>query len=98
MENGEIQLSHEYHQAIIEIFHQLDLDESGSLSKAEFNLYNWRTSGMEMKVNKTNFFKKRELGFALLHINFHVLDDLTNFCLFYVIFQCCQLCSILSNF
>ena len=57
MENGEIQLSHEYHQAIIEIFHQLDLDESGSLSKAEFNLYNWRTSGMEMKVNKTNFFK-----------------------------------------
>lgn len=49
MENGEIQLSHEYHQAIIEIFHQLDLDESGSLSKAEFNLYNWRTSGMEMK-------------------------------------------------
>ena len=53
MENGEIQLSHEYHQAIIEIFHQLDLDESGSLSKAEFNLYNWRTSGMEMKVNKT---------------------------------------------
>ena len=51
MENGEIQLGHEYHQAIIEIFHQLDLDESGSLSKAEFNLYNWRTSGMEMKVS-----------------------------------------------
>ena len=82
MENGEIQLSHEYHQAIIEIFHQLDLDESGSLSKAEFNLYNWRTSGMEMKVNKTNFFKKRELCFALLHINFHVHDDLTIFVCF----------------
>ena len=59
MENGETQLGHEYHQAIIEIFHQLDLDESGSLSKAEFNLYNWRTSGMEMKVSKTFFLPAR---------------------------------------
>ena len=49
IEEGEIQLSSPYQKAITEIFHQLDLDDSQSLSRAEFNLYNWRTSGMELK-------------------------------------------------
>ncbi len=27
---------------------QMDLDENGSLSKEEFNLFNWRTSGEQV--------------------------------------------------
>jgi len=47
-ENEEILLTEDYKRTIIEIFHQLDLDDNGTLSRAEFNLYNWRTSSMEL--------------------------------------------------
>ena len=50
-ESQETKLSAEYQFVIEEIFHQLDLDESGSLSRSEFNLYNWRTSNMELSVS-----------------------------------------------
>jgi hypothetical protein len=49
----EIILSKSYQNAISEIFHQLDLNDSQSLSRAEFNLYNWRTSGSELTVSKS---------------------------------------------
>ena len=49
-ENEEIFLTEDYKKAIIEIFHQLDLDENETLSRAEFNLYNWRTSAQELTV------------------------------------------------
>ena len=51
-ENEEILLTEDYKRTIIEIFHQLDLDDNGTLSRAEFNLYNWRTSSMELTVSK----------------------------------------------
>ena len=50
-ESQETKLSEEYIKAIEEMYHQLDLDESGTLSRAEFNLYNWRTSNMELSVS-----------------------------------------------
>ena len=52
-QENDIKLNSEYQRAIQEIFHQLDLDESGSLSKAEFNLYNWRTSSLELTVSES---------------------------------------------
>ena len=48
-------LTPEYCQTIEQIFRQLDLDENGHLSRAEFGLYNWRTSGLELNV-RTLFF------------------------------------------
>ena len=54
-ENEEIILTEKYQNAIIEIFHQLDLDDNDTLSRAEFNLYNWRTSSMELTVSHLTF-------------------------------------------
>ena len=48
---GDTILTREYCQTIEQIFHQLDLDENDCLSRAEFNLYNWRTSGLEINVS-----------------------------------------------
>lgn len=55
----EIQLSAEYSRVIEEIFHQLDLDESGTLSREEFNLYNWRTSNLELTDDDWNNLVKK---------------------------------------
>lgn len=58
----EITLAEPYKKAIKQIFHQLDLDESGTLTRAQFNLYNWRTSGMELTVSSfLDFLDSREL-------------------------------------
>ena len=32
---------------------QVDLDSNGTLSREEFNLFNWRTSGEEVQVSHT---------------------------------------------
>ena len=59
---GDTILTSKYCQTIEQIFYQLDLDEKSCLSRAEFNLYNWRTSGLELNVIIVNFF----LFFCLL--------------------------------
>ena len=46
-----IKLTREYQNALTDIFHQLDLDQSETLSREEFSLYNWRTSSQEMTVS-----------------------------------------------
>ena len=53
---GDTILTSKYCQTIEQIFYQLDLDEKGCLSRAEFNLYNWRTSGLELNVIIVNSF------------------------------------------
>ena len=58
------------------LYRQVDLDGNGTLSRTEFNLFNWRTSGEEVQddewqVVKDNFsMKNGELtmeGFLQLH-------------------------------
>ena len=58
------------------LYKQVDLDGNGTLSRTEFNLFNWRTSGEEVQddewqVVKDNFsMKNGELtmeGFLQLH-------------------------------
>jgi len=58
-ESEEIILTEKYQNAIIEIFHQLDLDDNETLSRAEFNLYNWRTSSMELTDDDWNNLVKK---------------------------------------
>ena len=71
-----VELSPRFKQVLTEIFYQIDLDESGGLSRQEFNLFNWRTSGEEVqdeewKVVQDNFeLANGELtlaGFLRLH-------------------------------
>ena len=55
-----VELSPRFCQVLTEIFDQIDLDKSGGLSRQEFNLFNWRTSGEEVqndewKVVEENF-------------------------------------------
>ena len=72
----EIGLSPEFKTVLTEVFNMVDLDGSGSLSREEFNLFNWRTSGEEIadeewEVVEENFpLKNGELsleGFQTLH-------------------------------
>ena len=58
------------------LYRQVDLDGNGTLSRTEFNLFNWRTSGEEVQddewqVVRDNFsMKNGELtmeGFLQLH-------------------------------
>ena len=72
-----VELSGKFKSVLTEIFHQIDLDNSGGLNRQEFNLFNWRTSGEEVqdaewKVVQDNFdlTKNGELtlsGFLRLH-------------------------------
>ncbi|XP_023328864.1 EF-hand calcium-binding domain-containing protein 7 [Eurytemora carolleeae] len=72
-----IGLSDEFREVLTEIFDLVDLDENGTLSREEFNLFNWRTSGEqiadeEWEVVEENFpLKNGELtleGFNTLHL------------------------------
>ena len=67
-ESEEIILTEKYQKAIIEIFHQLDLDDNDTLSRAEFNLYNWRTSSMELTVSHLTFLLFRHV-ILLIFVN-----------------------------
>ena len=49
----ELQLSREFSDVLTKIYHQVDLDGNGTLSRTEFNLFNWRTSGEEVQVGQT---------------------------------------------
>lgn len=71
-----VQLTPEFRLVLEEIFDQVDLDSNGRLSREEFNLYNWRTSGEEVQddewaVVQANFdVEAGELtlaGFLALH-------------------------------
>ena len=75
-ERNSVQLSDKFRETLTTIFSQVDLDDNGTLSKQEFNLFNWRTSGEEVqddewKVVEENFaMKSGELtleGFLQLH-------------------------------
>lgn len=48
--NQRVRLSDKFRNALATIFRQVDLDGSGGLSRQEFNLFNWRTSGEEVQV------------------------------------------------
>ena len=55
-----IRLSKQFREVLQDIYDRVDLDNSGSLSRAEFNLFNWRTSGEEVadeewQVGEQNF-------------------------------------------
>jgi len=72
----DIKLSKEFCNVLADIFTKADLDANGTLSRTEFNLFNWRTSGEEVsdeewKVVLDNFpLKDGELtvdGFLTLH-------------------------------
>jgi len=71
-----IRLSKQFRKVLQDIYDRVDLDNSGSLSRAEFNLFNWRTSGEEVadeewQVVEQNFpLHNNELtldGFLTLH-------------------------------
>ena len=46
-----VNLSAKFRGILTDIYNQIDLDESGGLSRQEFNLFNWRTSGEEVQVH-----------------------------------------------
>lgn len=71
-----IKLTREFQQLLSDVFVKVDLDGNGTLSRREFNLFNWRTSGEEVAdeewaVVEENFpLKNGELtldGFLTLH-------------------------------
>jgi len=71
-----IKLTREFQQLLSDVFVKVDLDSNGTLSRTEFNLFNWRTSGEEVAdeewtVVEENFpLKNGELtldGFLTLH-------------------------------
>jgi len=47
---GKVSLTKEFSQTLDDIYSQSDLDASGGLSRVEFNLFNWRTSGEEVQA------------------------------------------------
>ena len=74
--SGSVTLTQEFRHVLGDIYEQVDLDGSGTLSRTEFNLFNWRTSGEEVQddeweVVKDNFaLENGELsleGFLQLH-------------------------------
>jgi len=71
-----IKLTREFQQLLADVYGKVDLDNNGTLSRKEFNLFNWRTSGEEVAdeewaVVEENFpLKNGELtldGFLTLH-------------------------------
>ena len=50
--NGKVELSDKFKECLTNIYDQVDLDMNGSLSRQEFNLFNWRTSDEEVQVRK----------------------------------------------
>lgn len=48
---GKLKLTSEFKAVLSEIYHQVDLDGNGTLSRTEFNLFHWRTSGEEVQVS-----------------------------------------------
>ena len=69
-------LTPQFEAVLANIYDQVDLDGNGTLSRTEFNLFNWRTSGEEVQddewqVVRDNFaMKNGELtmeGFLQLH-------------------------------
>ena len=50
--NGNVQLSDRFREVLTNVYNQVDLDMNGTLSRQEFNLFNWRTSGEEVQVIK----------------------------------------------
>ncbi|XP_045116894.1 EF-hand calcium-binding domain-containing protein 7-like [Portunus trituberculatus] len=61
---SKVQLTPEFRLVLEEIFDQVDLDSNGRLSREEFNLYNWRTSGEEVQDDE----------WAVVQANFDVQD------------------------
>lgn len=47
-----MELGPEFRKVLQKIFDQVDLDGNGTLSRTEFNLFNWRTSGEEVQVSE----------------------------------------------
>ena len=47
-----VKLSAKFRGILTDIYNQIDLDGSGGLSREEFNLFNWRTSGEEVQVGR----------------------------------------------
>ena len=47
-----MKLTEMFKNVLTKIYNQVDLDANGSLSRAEFNLFNWRTSGEEVQVHQ----------------------------------------------
>lgn len=45
-------LTPDFRRVLGQVFRQVDLDGSGTLSRTEFNLFNWRTSGEEVQVSR----------------------------------------------
>ena len=84
-------LTPQFETVLANIYNQVDLDGNGTLSRTEFNLFNWRTSGEEVQddewqVVKDNFgMKNGELtmeGFLQLHQGRIFVPHLNNFILF----------------
>ena len=84
-------LTPQFETVLANIYNQVDLDGNGTLSRTEFNLFNWRTSGEEVQddewqVVKDNFgMKNGELtmeGFLQLHQGRIFVRHLNNFILF----------------
>ncbi|XP_042232594.1 EF-hand calcium-binding domain-containing protein 7-like [Homarus americanus] len=61
---GKVQLTPEFRLVLEEVFDQVDLDSNDRLSRQEFNLYNWRTSGEEVQDDE----------WSVVQNNFDVLD------------------------
>jgi len=69
--NPKIRLSKQFREVLQDIYDRVDLDNSGSLSRAEFNLFNWRTSGEEVADEEWNVV---EQNFPLTSNNELTLD------------------------
>ena len=97
--SGKVALTPQFEAVLTNIYEQVDLDGNGTLSRTEFNLFNWRTSGEEVQddewqVVKENFgMKNGELtleGFLQLHqgrteFAHVILHDHAFFCCFQIL-------------